>query len=61
MRVSVDNHTLQIIATDGASTKPYATRYFAIWNAERYDFVLNADQEPENYWMRVTVRFITLM
>lgn len=56
LRVSVDDHTMSIIATDGASIKPYRTSHFVIWNAERYDFVLEANQISGNYWMRVTVR-----
>ena len=60
LKVSVDQHDLKIIATDGASIKPFTAKSFIIFNAERYDFVLAADREPSNYWIRVTVSFISL-
>ncbi len=55
VRVSIDNHNLVIIATDGAPTKPFTCKSFRIFNAERYDFVLDANQAHGNYWLRVEV------
>ena len=57
MRVSVDEHNITVIATDGASVQPYECQSFVIYNAERYDFILNANQVANNYWLRVTVNF----
>ena len=57
LKVSVDQHDLTIIATDGASIEPYTAKSIVIFNAERYDFVLRADKKPDNYWIRVTVRY----
>ena len=61
LKVSIDQHDLTIIATDGASTKPFTAKSFVIFNAERYDFVLTADQDPGNYWIRVRVRLLPLL
>ncbi len=55
VRVSVDDHNITIIATDGASTKPFTCKSFFMFNAERYDFVLDANQASGNYWLRVEV------
>ena len=61
MRISVDNHNMTVIATDGASVQPYECQSFVIYNAERYDFILNANQDADNYWMRVTVNILKLI
>ncbi|XP_072013206.1 uncharacterized protein [Amphiura filiformis] len=53
LRVSVDSHKLTVIASDGASLEPYETDIFVIFGGERFDVVLNADQDVGNYWMRV--------
>ncbi len=58
VRVSIDDHNITIIATDGALTKPFTCKSFFMFNAERYDFVLDANQEPGNYWLRVEVKLI---
>lgn len=53
MRISVDNHTLTVIASDGRAFQPVDVDSFIIYGGERFDFVLTADQEIGNYWMRV--------
>ncbi len=55
LRISVDSHRITLIASDGASLEPYETDMFIIFGGERFDFVLNADQDIGNYWMRVKV------
>ena len=55
VNVSIDDHNITIIATDGTLTKPFTCKSFLMFNAERYDFVLDANQEPGNYWLRVEV------
>ena len=54
-QVSVDQHNLRIIATDGAPTKPFESKSFVLFSADRIDFVLDADQSVGDYWMRVKV------
>ncbi len=61
VRVSIDDHNITIIATDGALTKPFTCKSFLMFNAERYDFVLYTNQEPSNYWLRVEVNTINLI
>ncbi|XP_053649062.1 uncharacterized protein [Cherax quadricarinatus] len=51
--VSVDNHTLTIIATDGEKIVPFTTNSLVIYSGERFDVVLKADQPVGNYWIRV--------
>lgn len=54
-KVSVDQHKLTVIAADGFFIRPVEqVDYIIIHSGERYDFVLNANQNPSrNYWMRV--------
>ena len=54
-RVSVDQHKLSVIAADGFFIRPVEqVDYIIIHSGERYDFLLNANQNPgQNYWMRV--------
>ena len=53
LRVSVDNHSLSIVATDGYDVEPVAVESVIINPGERYDFILTADQESSTYWVRV--------
>ncbi|XP_033127482.1 laccase-5-like, partial [Anneissia japonica] len=53
LRISVDNHTMTIIATDGTPVEPFETDCFLIGGGERFDFILNANQPIGNYWVRV--------
>ncbi len=56
MRISIDQHNLIIIATDGGSIDPYECKSFVIFPGERYDFVLDATFDSGDFWMRVEVR-----
>ncbi|KAH9505403.1 hypothetical protein Btru_057180 [Bulinus truncatus] len=51
--ISVDNHTLEIIASDGQPVEPLVVDAFNIFAGERYDFILTANQTVGNYLMRV--------
>ncbi|KAJ8030199.1 L-ascorbate oxidase [Holothuria leucospilota] len=51
-RISVDNHTLTVIASDGRPIKPVVVDTFVIYGGERFDFILNATQDVANYWLR---------
>ena len=53
-RLSVDNHKLTLIAADGYLIKPLANLdYIIIHAGERYDFIVDANQNPShNYWIR---------
>ena len=46
-RVSVDEHKLIVIATDGAFLEPMEVDYIIIHSGERYDFLLNTKTRSE--------------
>ena len=50
---SVDNHTLTLLEADGTIVKPHDVQRIAIHVAQRYSFIMDADQSTEtNYWFR---------
>lgn len=51
-KVSVDNHQIEVIATDGHPFKSVMADSVVVQTGERYDFVLHANQAVGNYWMR---------
>lgn len=54
IQVSVDNHTLMVIDSDGGNFDPIVVDSFNIFAGERFDFVLIADKTAElkHYWIR---------
>lgn len=52
MRISVDNHSLIMVASDGYDFEPIVVESFIINPGERYDFLLRANQAYGNYWIR---------
>ncbi|KAJ7713601.1 laccase 17 [Mycena metata] len=57
---SVDGHVFDVIETDGIATVPLTVSSFVIHAAQRYSVVLNANQAPQNYWIR-TPMLLTFM
>lgn len=53
VEISVDNHSLTVIASDGWYFEPVVVSTLVTYAGERFDFVLNADQPIGNYWIRV--------
>lgn len=53
LQVSIEQHRLIIIATDGNDIDPVIADSITIFAGERYDVVLKADQPVGNYWMYV--------
>ncbi|XP_053625627.1 uncharacterized protein LOC128683739 [Plodia interpunctella] len=51
--VSVDQHELLVIATDGKPVKPLAARTVQLYPGERMDVVVRATQEVGGYWINV--------
>jgi len=49
--VSIDNHTMTIIAADGVATVPHTVNILDILAGQRYDFVVTANQAVGNYWI----------
>ncbi|KAI0652451.1 laccase [Trametes meyenii] len=56
---SVDGHNLTIIEVDGINSKPLTVDSVQIFAAQRYSFVLNANQPVDNYWIRADPNFGT--
>ncbi|KAF7993644.1 hypothetical protein HCN44_010239 [Aphidius gifuensis] len=53
IQFSIQNHNLTVIATDGENVRPRVVNTIASFPAERYDFIINANQKPGNYWIQV--------
>ena len=52
-KFSIDGHKLKVVSTDGYWTNPTEPAdYIIIHTGERYDFILTADAEVKNYWIR---------
>lgn len=52
LRISVDEHPLKMISSDGYDIEPVTVESFIINPGERYDFLLEANQPISNYWVR---------
>ncbi|QRW22763.1 Multicopper oxidase [Rhizoctonia solani] len=50
-RVDIPSHKMTVIAADGVSTQPYKVDRFDILAGQRIDVVLEANQEPDAYWI----------
>ncbi|GME26721.1 putative multicopper oxidase protein [Neofusicoccum parvum] len=48
----IDNHTLTVIAMDFVPIEPYTTNMLDINMGQRYDVVVTADQDAQDYWIR---------
>nr|CDJ79884.1 benzenediol:oxygen oxidoreductase [Coprinus comatus] len=48
----IDGHQLQVIETDGQNTVPVVVDKLRIFAGQRYSFVLDANQNIDNYWVR---------
>ncbi|KAL8625054.1 hypothetical protein ACOMHN_012063 [Nucella lapillus] len=53
IRISIDNHVIKIIATDGTPVEPFEVDSLNLFAGERFDFVLTASRQVGNYWIRV--------
>ncbi|KAK0204374.1 laccase [Desarmillaria ectypa] len=49
---AIEGHTMTIIEVDGVNHQPYIVDQIQIFAGQRYSFVLNANQEVDNYWIR---------
>ncbi|KAF2755732.1 multicopper oxidase-like protein [Pseudovirgaria hyperparasitica] len=49
---SIDSHKLKVIASDFVPIEPYETDSVMITMGQRYDIIVEANQEPGDYWMR---------
>uniref|UniRef100_A0A0B6Z3I0 Laccase n=1 Tax=Arion vulgaris TaxID=1028688 RepID=A0A0B6Z3I0_9EUPU len=51
-RVSIDEHTIKLVETDGYTIQPVFVESFIINPGERYDFEITANQSIASYWIR---------
>lgn len=52
IELSVDNHTLIAIASDGNSLEPKEVTFLITYAGERWDFIIKANQKVGNYFIR---------
>lgn len=52
IRVSIDNHTMQLITNDFTPIQPASVTSVLIHIGQRYDVVITATQAVANYWIR---------
>lgn len=53
LEISIDNHTMEVIASDGHYFDPVRVDSFVTYAGERFDFVVTGDQPIGNYWIRI--------
>ncbi|KAK3579368.1 hypothetical protein CHS0354_029669 [Potamilus streckersoni] len=51
-RISVDHHSILLVASDGHDLEPVKVESFIINPGESFDFILVANQAVSNYWIR---------
>lgn len=51
-RISIDEHDLIVVASDGYDMKPRKVESLVINPGERFDFLLEANHAVNNYWLR---------
>ncbi|KAJ7029887.1 Cu-oxidase-domain-containing protein [Mycena alexandri] len=49
--ISIDNHTMTVIETDGTPTSPLEVNVLDVLVGQRYSVVVTADQPIGNYWI----------
>lgn len=53
IEISIDHHNITVIASDGWYFDPVEVSSLVTYAGERFDFVVNANQPIDNYWIRV--------
>ena len=58
-RLSIDNHTMTVISLDGNDVEPEEGIHSIIsLSGERVDFLLQTNQSPGNYWIRLNTLIV---
>ncbi|XP_063981169.1 uncharacterized protein LOC135164602 isoform X2 [Diachasmimorpha longicaudata] len=52
IEVSIDNHTMYIVSTDGNDIKPVKASSLVTYAGERFDFIVEMNRQIDNYWIR---------
>lgn len=53
-RVSIDNHELKVVESDGNPVEPETFESVIVFPGETYVFEFDANQKPEMYWIRAS-------
>ncbi|XP_063981172.1 uncharacterized protein LOC135164603 [Diachasmimorpha longicaudata] len=53
IEISVDNHTILIVSTDGNDITPVKVSSLVTYAGERFDFIIEMNQQVNNYWIRL--------
>ena len=55
VRFSIDNHTLEVIATDFVPIQPWKNTTVTLGIGQRMDVLVTADQDADAFWMRASI------
>ncbi|KAG9247374.1 laccase [Calycina marina] len=56
LRFAIDNHNFTVMANDFVSIIPYFTDSIVVGGGQRYDIIVEANQDVSNYWIRSIVK-----
>ncbi|XP_006611755.1 laccase-1-like [Apis dorsata] len=52
IELSIDNHTMRVISSDGRDIEAIEAESLVSYAGERFDFVVEANQNVDNFWIR---------
>ncbi|KAG7213871.1 hypothetical protein KM043_003079 [Ampulex compressa] len=52
IEVSLQNHTMYVVSSDGRDVEPVLAQSLVSYAGERFDFIVEMDQEVGNYWIQ---------
>ncbi|XP_076174595.1 uncharacterized protein LOC143150301 [Ptiloglossa arizonensis] len=52
IEMSIDNHTMYVISSDGRDIEPTEAKSLVSYAGERFDFVVETNRSVGNYWIR---------
>ncbi|KAL7275104.1 hypothetical protein RUND412_001980 [Rhizina undulata] len=55
-KLAIDNHTFTVISADFVPIVPYNTKYLSIGIGQRYDVIVEANEDVNNYWFHAYVQ-----
>lgn len=58
--VSIVGHNMTVIEADFVPVQPYLARQLCLTVGQRYDVMIKADQEVDNYWLNATLSSTSL-
>ncbi|KAJ8669742.1 hypothetical protein QAD02_001001 [Eretmocerus hayati] len=53
IEMSIDNHTLLIVSSDGKDLEPVEAKSLVTYAGERFDVIIKMNQTIDNYWIRL--------